>query len=124
MPGIGGAGGYTIRSDTFELSPGLLTAVNLAVDKRYDGWFLQYWSFGITSPLRVTDGSVITLAQGFCQYPNGLSWSGFFELYEGDFIWANTVGNVLQTGFLSYRRLIPDVQGGVFKYAKFLFGSS
>lgn len=117
------AGSWGRTSGTEELSPGILISINLQPNSVWQGNYNQFWVIGVTGPNDTADGSVITLAHGYCYYPVSLSWSGFFELHEGDELYWYTVGSRLQSATITARRLVNTNEGAVARYAKFIIGS-
>ncbi len=102
---IGGGGTTGIASGVQIASPGIITRVNLNTDKIFQPLGELFWSVHLSLGPSEDDGIIQTFVQGYIQWPSSLTWTGFLELQEQQYIIIRAVGLLNQVGTMSDARL-------------------
>lgn len=102
---IGGGGTTGLANGVQIASPGIITRVNLNTDKTFQPLGQLFWSVHLALGPDEDDGIIQTFVQGYIQWPSSLTWTGFLELHEQQWIIIRAVGLLNQVGTMSDARL-------------------
>jgi len=107
-----------ISRGSVQIAPGILTRVTIQPLKAFFTVGQIFW-YGLLAHGPDPDNGVIdTLLAGYMTYPVGLSWNGFLEIPDGQFLIIEGITNTLfaQNATIADTRIVLTVDGTLTKY--------
>jgi len=107
---VGVATGYQ------KISPGILTQVSLSANKTFQPVGEQFWSLHLCYGTSIDDGVQSTLLAGYIQYPNAITWHGFLEIPNHQYMILEGVGVNWQAAEAIETRITLNLNGRLTQY--------
>lgn len=104
----GGSGSATFGEFLTVVSPGILVSLSLFTPNDLAKNFRTYAAIGVKSTDALLQSRRVQLAAGYIREEQGLSWTGFYPLHSGDFIYMFLRGDLDPVFELIERRLTAD----------------
>lgn len=105
-----GSGALSTLAITQKASPGILLSLALFAQPDLEQNFQTFASIGINNDQdRPRASRIVELARGYISEEDSLTWTGFYPLKPGDFIYAFIRGNTDTTFELVDRRLTKHI---------------
>lgn len=104
----GGTGFNTQGEFLTVVSPGILVSLSLFTPADLEQSFQTYAEIGVKSTDKRLQSRRVQLATGYLREEQGLTWTGFYPLHTGDFIYMFLRGNLDPVFELIDRRLTSE----------------
>jgi len=104
----GGGGGSGQAEFSQPTAPGILVSLACFALEPQPTAFQTYAEIGIKTNIKALDGRRIQLATGYIREEQGITWTGFYPIHDGDLIYMFLRGNLNPVIQLIDRKLTAD----------------
>jgi hypothetical protein len=104
----GGGGASGQAEFTQPTAPGILVSLACFALEPHPLAFQTYAQIGIKTDIGALDGRRIQLASGYIREEEGITWTGFYPIHDGDLIYMFLRGNLDPLIQLVERKLTAD----------------